>query len=165
MTTQDEVVEVDSLEKGLLSDSGSREENGNEDERVLYTASFEEMEEKFVEYQTAKWVLYSLLLILAWGLGLLMLLYLPIRRYVLRKDVRSRKLYLTPDSIVYKVNFHFLLKFPFFSAQSINLFWVLFVESVKLLFSYFEPGYLDGLLLSIVIVKHCPILIGITPLW
>ncbi|KAF3439722.1 hypothetical protein FNV43_RR18000 [Rhamnella rubrinervis] len=103
MGSEDEVVEIDNLEKGLLSDSGSHEENEAEDERVLYTASFEEMEEKFVKYQTAQWVLYSLLLILAWGLGLFMLLYLPIRRYVLRKDIRSRKLYLTPDSIVYKV--------------------------------------------------------------
>ncbi|GAB4838101.1 hypothetical protein Ancab_027632 [Ancistrocladus abbreviatus] len=31
-----------------------------------------------------------------------MLLYLPIRRYVLRKEFRSRKLYVTPNSIVYK---------------------------------------------------------------
>lgn len=114
MGSEDEVVEIDSLEKGLLSDSGSDKENEAEDERVLYTASFEEMEEKFVKYQTAQWVLYSLLLILAFGLGLFMLLYLPIRRYVLRKDIRSRKLYLTSDSIVYKVNFQLLLKVPFF---------------------------------------------------
>lgn len=33
-----------------------------------------------------------------------MLLYLPIRRYVLQKDISSRKLYVTPDTIVYKVS-------------------------------------------------------------
>ncbi|KAH7519331.1 hypothetical protein FEM48_Zijuj08G0024900 [Ziziphus jujuba var. spinosa] len=103
MGHEDEAAEIDSLEKGLLSDTGSRQDNGAEDESVLYTASFDAMEEKFVKYQTAQWVLYSLLLILAWGLGLFMLLYLPVRRYILRKDIKSRKLYLTPDSIVYKV--------------------------------------------------------------
>ncbi|XP_012077113.1 uncharacterized protein LOC105638019 [Jatropha curcas] len=106
MGTGDEVVEIDSLEKGLLSESrggGSREESEADDEAVLYTASFEEMEEKFIKYQTAQWVMYSLLLILAWGIGLFMLLYLPVRRYILRKDIQSRKLYLTPNAIVYKV--------------------------------------------------------------
>ncbi|KAL5572314.1 hypothetical protein UlMin_021911 [Ulmus minor] len=104
MASLDEVVEIDSLEKGLLSGDGSssRGENGAEEEAVLYNASFE-MEESFIKYQTARWVLYSLLLILAWGIGLFMLIYLPVRRYILRRDIRSRKLYLTPNSIVYKV--------------------------------------------------------------
>lgn len=96
-----EVVEIDNLERGLLLGT---DENGAEDEAVLYTASFQEMEDNFVKYQSARWVLYSLLLILAWGIGLFMLLYLPVRRYILRKDIRSKKLYLTPNSIVYKVN-------------------------------------------------------------
>ncbi|KAL0558583.1 hypothetical protein IC582_003160 [Cucumis melo] len=61
------------------------------------------MEDNFVKYHTAQWVLYSFLLILAWGIGLLMLLYLPVRRYILRKDLQSKRLYLTPNSIVYKV--------------------------------------------------------------
>lgn len=95
MGTTDSVVEIESLERGLL--------NGDDEMEVLYTASFEDMEEKFVKYQTTQWVLYSLLFVLAWGLGFFMLLYLPVRRYILRKDVRSRKLYVTPNSIVYKV--------------------------------------------------------------
>ncbi|KAM5547162.1 hypothetical protein ABKV19_001588 [Rosa sericea] len=93
----DDVVEIDSLEKGLLSGGG------NEEEPVLYAASFREMEENYVKYQTAQWLLYSALLILAWGIGLFMLLYLPVRRYILRKDIRSRKLYLTSNAIIYKV--------------------------------------------------------------
>lgn len=100
MGSRDEVVEIDSLEKGLLSDNGIERED---DDDVLYTASFQEKEDNFVQYQTAQWVLYSLLLILAWGIGLFMLLYLPVRRYILRKDIRSRKLFLTPNAIVYKV--------------------------------------------------------------
>lgn len=101
----EEVVEIDSLEKRLLDE---REREGDESESVLYTASFQEMEENFVKYQTVQWVLYSVLLILAWGIGLLMLLYLPVRRFILRKDIRSRTLYLTPNAIVYKVtnNYH-----------------------------------------------------------
>ncbi|GKV24695.1 hypothetical protein SLEP1_g34278 [Rubroshorea leprosula] len=103
MGSGDEVVEIESLERGLLSDSGPVEEREEENEPVIYAASFQEMEENFVKYLTAKWVLYSLLLILAWGIGLFMLLYLPVRRYILRQEIRSRKLYLTPNSIVYKV--------------------------------------------------------------
>ncbi|KAL9399229.1 hypothetical protein Peur_008190 [Populus x canadensis] len=97
----DEVVEIESLEKGLLSPN--EETTEVEDDPVLYTASFQEMEDKYVKYQTAQWVMYSLLLVLAWGIGFFMLLYLPVRRYISRKDIKSRKLYLTPSSIVYKV--------------------------------------------------------------
>ncbi|XP_015954828.1 uncharacterized protein LOC107479203 [Arachis duranensis] len=97
MRTINEVIEVDGLEARLL------DLEGGESEAVLYAASFVESEERFVKYNTVQWVLYSLLLILAWGIGFLMLLYLPVRRFVLRTDIRSRKLYLTPNSIVYKV--------------------------------------------------------------
>lgn len=102
----DEVVEIESLEKGLLSPN--EETTEVEDDPVLYTASFQEMEDKYVKYQTAQWVMYSLLLVLAWGIGFFMLLYLPVRRYISRKDIKSRKLYLTPSSIVYKVNHQYL---------------------------------------------------------
>ncbi|XP_045827307.1 uncharacterized protein LOC123919433 [Trifolium pratense] len=97
MKKMEEVVEIDTLEKSLL------ENNDEEEEEVLYAASFREMEKNFVKYQTVQWVLYSVLLILAWGIGLLMLIYIPIRRFILRKDIRSRTLYLTPNAIVYKV--------------------------------------------------------------
>ncbi|ONK61959.1 uncharacterized protein A4U43_C08F35360 [Asparagus officinalis] len=104
MTSTDGLVEEDSLEKGLLTGSARHEYGEADDETVLYDASFEDLEDSYVKYQTAQWVLYSLLLILAWGVGLLMLLYVPVRRHILRKDFRSRKLYVTPDSIVYKVS-------------------------------------------------------------
>ena len=114
MGTGDEVVEIESLERSLLSESVTGgEETETDDEPVLYTASFGEMEENFVKYQTTQWVLYSLVLILAWGIGLIMLLYIPVRRYILRRDIRSRKLYLTPNSIVYEVNFHPFSSFLF----------------------------------------------------
>ncbi|GAB2290979.1 hypothetical protein Dimus_025237, partial [Dionaea muscipula] len=44
--------------------------------------------------------LYSL--VLAWGIGVLMFLYLPIKRYVLEKDISSHELFVTPMEIVYK---------------------------------------------------------------
>ncbi|KAL7133303.1 hypothetical protein ABFS83_12G131400 [Erythranthe nasuta] len=104
--------EIDRLERGLLLDGGggssdsgpARMNNEEEDEdAVVFTASFCEAEESFLKYQTARWILYSLVLIVAWGIGLFMLIYLPVRRYILRKDIRSRLLYLTPNAIVYKV--------------------------------------------------------------
>eukprot|EP00262_Sarcandra_glabra_P014800 TRINITY_DN4404_c0_g2_i1.p1 TRINITY_DN4404_c0_g2~~TRINITY_DN4404_c0_g2_i1.p1 ORF type:complete len:274 (+),score=40.19 TRINITY_DN4404_c0_g2_i1:393-1214(+) len=103
MGSTDEVIEVDFLERHLLSGPGPIEDSEIDDESVLYRASFQEMEDKFVKYQTAQWILYSLCLILAWGIGFFMLLYIPVRRYILRKDFRSRELYVTPNAIVYKV--------------------------------------------------------------
>ncbi|KAI3754145.1 hypothetical protein L1987_53923 [Smallanthus sonchifolius] len=85
---------VDNLEKGLLCDC---------EDDILYSASFQEAEDDFIKLKTTQWILYSLLLFLAWGFGVLMLLYLPVRRYILRRTIRSRKLYITPDAIVYKV--------------------------------------------------------------
>lgn len=129
-STMDEIVEIDTLEKSLL------EEN---EETVLYAASFQEMEKNFIKYQTVQWILYSLLLILAWGIGLLMLLYVPVRRFILRKDIRSRSLYLTPNAIVYKVTRR--VPFPCFG--------VLHKEKHVLLHSVadvvVEQGYLQSL--------------------
>lgn len=91
----------------LLSDPES-ESDGDEEadtpEKILFMASFDELGAKSVQYDTIIWLSISLLLVLAWGIGILMLLYLPIRRYVLKKEISSRKLYVTPDEIVYKVS-------------------------------------------------------------
>lgn len=104
---------TDGLPKGgsskdlLLADPLS-ELDGHEEEdtpvKILYMASFEELAAKTVQYDTIIWVAISLLLVLAWGIGIIMLLYLPIKRYVLQKDISSRKLYVTPNEIVYKVS-------------------------------------------------------------
>lgn len=59
-----------------------------------------EMEESFLNYQTKQWVLSSLLLILAWGIGVLILLYVPVRRFILRKGIQSRKFYVTRDAMM-----------------------------------------------------------------
>ncbi|KAJ0984009.1 hypothetical protein J5N97_002365 [Dioscorea zingiberensis] len=99
MASGDQAVEIESLERSLLIEGSGADEDGT----ILYNASFEEMEDNYVNYHTTRWVLYSLLLVLAWGIGLVMLLYLPIRRFVLRKDFQSRKLYVSSDAIVYKV--------------------------------------------------------------
>lgn len=80
------------------------EEAANSSEEILYAASFEELASNSVKYDTIIWFSISLLLVLAWGVGVFMLLYLPIRRYVLKKDISSRKLYVTPSEIVYKVS-------------------------------------------------------------
>ncbi|KAF0887638.1 hypothetical protein E2562_002354 [Oryza meyeriana var. granulata] len=99
----DEIVQVDALERNLLAGLSPDEYKGTCEDEILYDASFGEMEDKFVKYQITRWILLSILLILAWGVGLLMLLYLPIWIHVCQRDFRSRKLCLTPHSIVYKV--------------------------------------------------------------
>ncbi|MCO5611825.1 hypothetical protein L7F22_066084 [Adiantum nelumboides] len=83
-------------------------QQGDEDDeeggaKVLYRATFKDREDALVRYESMHWVLLSLVLLLAWGAGLLMLLYLPFRRYAIRKDVQSRRLYITTNAIVYKV--------------------------------------------------------------
>ncbi|WOL07193.1 hypothetical protein Cni_G15931 [Canna indica] len=96
----------------LLEDPVS--EVGNDDEqsgKVLFAASFEELARSHVQYETIIWVLISLLLVLAWGIGFIMLLYLPVRRHVLKKDIASRRLYITYDEIVYKATRPSILPF------------------------------------------------------
>lgn len=91
----------------LLSDPVSEMDGDEEPDtprEILYMASFEELAAKNLMYDTIMWVFISLLLVLAWGIGIFMLLYLPIRRYVLQKEISSRKLFVTPDKIVYKVS-------------------------------------------------------------
>ncbi|KAK7295022.1 hypothetical protein RJT34_17925 [Clitoria ternatea] len=73
-------------------------------EEILHSASFEELAGSCVNYDTVIWFAISLLLVLAWGIGLIMLLYLPIKRYVLQKDLASRRLFVTHSEVVYKVS-------------------------------------------------------------
>lgn len=96
-----------SSSKLLHSDPESEpddDEEADTPEQILYMASFDELGAKSVQYDTIIWLSISLLLVLAWGIGIIMLLYLPIRRYVLKKEISSRKLYVTQDEIVYKVS-------------------------------------------------------------
>lgn len=86
----------------LLADPESELDDGDV-EQILYAASFEELASNYIKYDTIIWVSISLLLVLAWGVGIILLLYLPIKRYVLQKDISSRKLHVTPNEIVYKV--------------------------------------------------------------
>ncbi|KAK6920169.1 hypothetical protein RJ641_016073 [Dillenia turbinata] len=90
----------------LFQDPISEQDDDEEAEtsgQVLYTASFDELAENYLRYDTIIWVLISSLLVLAWGVGIFMLLYLPFKRYILKKDIASRKLYVTHDEIIYKV--------------------------------------------------------------
>ncbi|XP_058737326.1 uncharacterized protein LOC131609598 [Vicia villosa] len=104
----DRLSELRTSKDQILADSGSEfsdhEEEENCSEQILYSASFEELARNSIKYDTIIWLSISLLLVLAWGIGLLMLLYLPFRRYVLRKDFASRRLYVMQTEIVYKVS-------------------------------------------------------------
>ncbi|KAI9109913.1 hypothetical protein K1719_018954 [Acacia pycnantha] len=96
------------LVNDLHGDDGAIDQGDDEDEdsveQIIYTASFQELARNNIQYDTVIWLSVSLLLVLAWGVGLIMLLYLPLRRYVLQKDLSSRELYVTPNEIVYKVS-------------------------------------------------------------
>ncbi|CAM8925093.1 unnamed protein product [Rhodiola kirilowii] len=103
----DSLMERASSREFLLSGPDSDfdgDEGVHTPEEIIYTATFDELARNTVQYDTIIWVSISLLLVLAWGIGIIMLLYLPFRRYVMRKDISSRKLYVTPAEIVYKVS-------------------------------------------------------------
>lgn len=87
-----------------VSDFDGEDSESDTPRSILFVASFDELASQNVQYDTVIWVSLSCLLILAWGVGILMLLYLPMRRYILQKDIASRKLYVTPHEIVYKVS-------------------------------------------------------------
>lgn len=95
----------ESTERVLEDPVAETDEEAEISPKVLYIASFNELARNYVQCDTIIWVMISLLLTLAWGVGVIMLLYLPVRRCVLQKDVSSRKLYVTPSEIVYKVSY------------------------------------------------------------
>lgn len=105
MESVDRLSDADYLEAQLLVDplAQAEYEESVGGGKILHRATFADLEKNFLNYETVQWILISLLLILAWGVGVIMLLYTPIRRYVMRQDFRSRKLYATSDAIVYKV--------------------------------------------------------------
>lgn len=78
---------------------------GREEEehgRILYRASFEEQCELYVSYMTWLCFFISLAMIIMYGLGLLLLLYIPVARYIARRDIQTRRLYITAENVVYK---------------------------------------------------------------
>ncbi|KAJ6710085.1 PROTEIN putative-RELATED [Salix koriyanagi] len=98
----DDLSELGSSRDPLLAYPESELNAENDEEPILYAASFDELAKNHVKYDTVIWVSISLLLVLAWGIGIVMLLCIPIRRYMLQKDISSRKLYVTANEIVYK---------------------------------------------------------------
>lgn len=90
------------IEDDVAAEAG--DEEAEADAKVLYRASFLELMPNYLQYDTIIWALISLLLVLAWGFGLLLLIYLPYKRYVLKRDILSRQLYVTKNKIIYKVH-------------------------------------------------------------
>ncbi|XP_066322180.1 uncharacterized protein [Miscanthus floridulus] len=89
------------LVEDVAREAGDEEEEADAAARVVYRASFQELMPNYLQYDTIIWALISLLLVLAWGIGML-LLYLPYKRYVLKRDILSRQLFVTENKIVYK---------------------------------------------------------------
>eukprot|EP01102_Stenamoeba_stenopodia_P004368 TRINITY_DN14675_c0_g1_i1.p1 TRINITY_DN14675_c0_g1~~TRINITY_DN14675_c0_g1_i1.p1 ORF type:complete len:276 (+),score=69.14 TRINITY_DN14675_c0_g1_i1:99-926(+) len=70
--------------------------------RVLFQASFLENEAKYVSYITWGLFFASLLMAVFYGVGLLLLFWIPVLRSNARKDLQSRRLYITSENVVYK---------------------------------------------------------------
>ncbi|GAB2290976.1 hypothetical protein Dimus_025234 [Dionaea muscipula] len=105
----------------VLDADEEEDEEAGSSSQILYMASFEELAKNYLQYDAIIWFSISLLLVLAWGIGVLMLLYLPIKRYVLQKDISSRKLFVTPMEIVYKVSRPSFIPFwPFWGVATIE---------------------------------------------
>lgn len=120
----DGLSELRSSRDHLSADPGSELDDDDtvySSEQILYTASFEELARSSIKYDTVIWLSISLLLVLAWGVGIIMLLYLPFKRYILRKDISSRRLYVTPSEIVYKVQ-NYSFSFHLLSVRKRNQF-------------------------------------------
>ncbi|KAJ6955309.1 hypothetical protein NC652_006677 [Populus alba x Populus x berolinensis] len=98
----DGLSELGSSRDPLIASPESELNVEDDEEQILYAASFEELAKNHVKYDTIIWISISLLMVLAWGIGIIMLLCFPIRRYMLQKDISSRKLYVTANEIVYK---------------------------------------------------------------
>jgi len=115
------------LVEDVAREAGDEEEEADAAARVVYRASFQELMPNYLPYDTIIWALISLLLVLAWGIGMLLLLYLPYKRYVLKRDILSRQLFVTENKIVYKVlvvlSIDWLVVLEFFTSQ-INAEWV-----------------------------------------
>jgi hypothetical protein len=85
------------------SDDRTHEIEEVEHGQVLYRASFGPAAiEKYISYKTWGWVLISLCMILAYGMGIFMLIYLPVMRHIWREEIKKRRLYVTSESVVFK---------------------------------------------------------------
>lgn len=74
-----------------------------EDGHVLFEAEFND-EKRYMDYRTLWFVLLCLGLTLCYGVGFLGLLWLPVMHTIWRQDYRNRRLFITPENVVFKTN-------------------------------------------------------------
>jgi len=89
------------LESGSIPLTESPD-NEYEHGKILYQTNFSHREEQYVKYKSMKFFLACLIMIPFYGIGILMLIYLPVYAYIARRDIRSRRLYITTESVVYR---------------------------------------------------------------
>jgi len=71
--------------------------------RVLYRAVFSaQSQAAYVSYATWSYAFLCLALTFAYGIGILMILYTPVVRHIAKRDIATRRLFITTESIVYK---------------------------------------------------------------
>ena len=69
---------------------------------VIQQFSFESNVNSFVWYRSILMLLVSLVFVPLYGIGLIGLIYTPIYAYIQYCEIKSRKLFVTPEVIVYK---------------------------------------------------------------
>ncbi|MCR9067137.1 MAG: hypothetical protein NXI00_24440 [Cytophagales bacterium] len=74
------------------------EEYGND---IIYAASFRNNAKTYTTYAASIFVITCIPFILVYGIGLLLLLWAPFFTYVFYKDITTRRLFVTSDSIIY----------------------------------------------------------------
>lgn len=68
---------------------------------ILYAATFRRNEEAYTWFSVFCWIFISIPCILLYGIGFIMLLWTPFIYYIASMDIKSRKLFITSDSIIY----------------------------------------------------------------
>lgn len=68
---------------------------------IIYAASFKRNANTYMFYASLAYMLICIPLILAYGIGLILLLWSPVLWYLNYMDITTRKLFVTSDSIIY----------------------------------------------------------------
>merc|ERR1719282_295449 len=68
---------------------------------IIYAASSDGNEKRYMWYWVVIYVCFCLPFVLLYGVGLLFLLYTPVIGYIAFQDISTRKLFITSDSVIY----------------------------------------------------------------
>eukprot|EP00999_Lentomonas_sp_LEN2_P000157 NODE_1149_length_986_cov_184.387660_g1104_i0.p1 GENE.NODE_1149_length_986_cov_184.387660_g1104_i0~~NODE_1149_length_986_cov_184.387660_g1104_i0.p1 ORF type:complete len:239 (-),score=41.47 NODE_1149_length_986_cov_184.387660_g1104_i0:225-941(-) len=70
---------------------------------VLFEADFSS-EDKYVRYTMFAWIIGCFVMLLCYGLGLFMVCYTPVFLWIVRREYRRRRLFITPEHVCFQTN-------------------------------------------------------------